>query len=135
MKIQMTKVLDRRLILAVTIVFSAFVSCPQYTRAAIIESRTSDGQTISQRSSDLETVRSLLEKEVVVQRLADYGYSKEDALMKINSASDEQLHQLASLSDNLAAGGDGLGVIVTILVIVLLVIIILKISKKEIIIR
>ena len=55
--------------------------------------------------------------------------------MKIENASDAQLHQLASLSDNLAAGADGLGIIVTLLVIVLLVILIMKLSDKQVIIK
>ena len=135
MELKLTGILDRRIALLAVLTFTCLVLFPPQTQAALIESRTADGQTLTQRADDLETVRNLLEKEVVVQRLADYGYSKEEALQKIANASDAQLHQLASLSDNLSAGADGLGVIVTILVIVLLVIVILKISDNEIIIR
>lgn len=135
MDLKLTSILDRRLACFVLFLFTIFVVIPPQARAAIVESRTSDGQSISQRTHDLEAVRSMLEQEIIIQRLADYGYTKEQALTKIENASDEQLHQLASLSDNLAAGADGLGIIVTILVIVLLVVLILKISEKEVIIR
>ena len=135
MKLRLTGILDRRIALLAAFAFTIFAVCPPQSRAALIESRTADGQTISQRADDLEAVRALLEQEVVVQRLADYGYSKEEAMQKIATASDQQLHQLASLSDNLSAGADGLGVIVTLLVIVLLVVVILKISDREIIVR
>jgi hypothetical protein len=131
----LTGILDRRLVLLVTCIFCFFVVLPPQARAAIIESRTSDGQTLSQRANDLNAVRTMLEQDIVVQRLADYGYSKEEALMKIENASDAQLHQLASLSDNLAAGADGLGIIVTLLVIILLVILIMKLSDKQVIIK
>ena len=130
-----TGVLDPRLVWLVVLSFAVFVSAPPQAQAALVESRTADGQTLSQRAADLERVRAVLEEEIVVQRLADYGYSKEEAQAKIATASDAQLHQLASLSDNLAAGADGLGLLVTVLVIVLLVVLILKISDKQIIVR
>lgn len=131
---KLTSVLDRRLGWLVTCVFCFFMIMPPQARATIIESRTSDGASLSQRAGDLDTVRSMLEQEIVVQRLADYGYSKEDALQKIETASDEQLHQLASLSDNLAEGGI-LGTVIAILVIALLVVLILKLNNKEIVIK
>jgi hypothetical protein len=53
---------------------------------------------------------------------------------KLPSLSDEQLHQLAGLSDSLAEGGI-LGVVIAVLLIVLLVVVILKISDRQVIIR
>jgi acyl CoA:acetate/3-ketoacid CoA transferase alpha subunit len=136
MSLTLTSILDRRLACLVALTFGFLVVLPPpQARAALVESRTADGQTISQRATNLETVRTMLEQEVVVQRLADYGYSKQEALARIASASDEQLHQLAALSDSLAAGADGLGLVVTLLVIVLLIVVILKINDREIIIR
>jgi len=132
---KLSGILDRRMAWVTALTFVLLAASPPQAMSAMVESRTADGQTISQRSHDLETVRSMLEREVVVQRLADYGYSKEAARAKISSATDEQLHQLASLSDNLAAGADGLGVVVTLLVIVLLVVLILKLTDKEVIVR
>ena len=135
MSAKVTGVLDSRLVWLVVLSFTVFTMSPPQAQAALVESRTADGQTLSQRADDLEKVRSLLEEQIVVQRLADYGYSKEEAQLKIAAASDAQLHQLASLSDNLAAGADGLGLLVTVLVIVLLVVLIMKISDKQIIVR
>jgi ribose 1,5-bisphosphokinase PhnN len=101
----------------------------------LLESRLSDGQVASERLQQIDAIRLALEKEVVAQRLADYGLSAEQILAKLPTMSDEQLHQLASMSDTLGEGGDGLGAIVAILLIVLLVIVILKVSDKQIIIR
>ena len=131
----LSNIIDKRLAWVIILTFTFLISVPPQARAVLVESYTSDGQTISQRAEDLGTVRNMLEQEVVVQRLADYGYSKEEALARVELASDEQIHQLASLSDNLAAGADGLGVIVTLLVIVLLIVLILKLNDNEIIIR
>ncbi|MCK4536491.1 MAG: PA2779 family protein [Desulfuromonadales bacterium] len=135
MEHRLTGILDRRMVWAVALFFCLLTLFPPQTQAALVESQTSDGQTISQRVESLDTVRKMLEQDVVSQRLADYGYTKEEVLAKVQNASDEQLHQLASLSDSLAAGADGLSLVVTILVIVLLIVLILKISDKQIIIR
>jgi len=128
-------ILKPGIIWLVLAVFAIFSSVPPPAHAALIGSQLSDGQVVSQRSADLDTVRQALEHQLVAQRLADYGFSKEEVQLKLQSMSDAQLHQLASVSDSLAEGADGLGVVVTILVIVLLVIVILKLSDKQIIVK
>jgi hypothetical protein len=124
-----------RIIWLVLVAFTLFSVSPPHLQASLISSQLSDGQTVSQRNADLDTVRQALEHQMVVQRLADYGFSKEEAQLKLQSLSDAQLHQLASVSDDLAAGGNGLGIVVTVLVIVLLVIVILKLTDKRIVIN
>jgi hypothetical protein len=128
-------VLRPRIICLVLAAFVVFSSAPPPVQAALIGSQLSNGAVVSQRSADLDTVRQALEHHLVAQRLADYGFSTEEVQLKLQSLSDAQLHQLASVSDSLAEGADGLGVIVTVLVIVLLVILILKLSDKQIIIK
>ena len=127
--------LNFRIVWVALAAFAIFSSAPPPVQAALISSQLSDGQIVSERNTDLDTVRQALEHQLVAQRLADYGFSKEEAQLKLQSLSDAQLHQLASVADDLAAGADGLGIVVTVLVIVLLVILILKLSNKEIIIR
>jgi hypothetical protein len=127
--------LNPRIIWMILLVFAVFTITPPTARAALIESQLSGSHVASQRVTDLETVRQALEHEVVAQRLADYGFTKEEVQLKLQTMTDAQLHQLASVSDTLAEGGDGLGVVVTLLVIVLLVIVILKLSDKQIVIQ
>ncbi|MEZ4483462.1 MAG: PA2779 family protein [Syntrophotaleaceae bacterium] len=79
-------------------------------------------------------MRTALETELVAQRLADFGLSPQEVAAKLPTLSDDQLHQLAGLSDSLAEGGI-LGTVIAVLLIVLLVVVILKIVDKEIIIR
>lgn len=123
-----------RIIWLVIAAFALFPVSPPQVQASLISSHLSDGQAASQRSADLDTVRQALEHQLVAQRLADYGFTKDEVQSRLQSLSDAQLHQLASVSDDLAAGGDGLGVIVTVLVIILLVVLILKLSDKRIVI-
>jgi hypothetical protein len=47
----------------------------------------------------------------------------------------DQIHTLATASNDVLSGGDGLGVIVALLVIILLVIIIMKLLHHDIIIK
>jgi hypothetical protein len=127
-------VLDARISGMVLLVFCFFAVFPPSSHGALVESRLSGGELVSQRAEQIETIRMALETEVVAQRLADFGLSKEEIMAKLPTLSDEQLHQLAGLSDTLAEGG-ALGAVIAILVIVLLVILILKITDKQVIIR
>jgi hypothetical protein len=127
-------VLDVRICWTVLIVFCSLSLIPANGSAALVPSRLADGAGMTERTAQIETIRQALEKEVVAQRLADYGLSAEEITARLPSLSDEQLHQLSSLSKDIVAG-DGLGVVIALLVIVILVIVIVKLMDKEIIIR
>ncbi len=118
----------------VLIAFCLVVLVPVEARAALLESRLSDGAGTSARAEMIEKVRLALERDLVSQRLADYGLTSGEVSAKLATLSDEQLHQLAGLSDSLAEGGV-LGTVIAILIVALLVVLILKLLDKEIIIR
>ena len=102
--------------------------------AGVIASHTTDGMAV--RDANIERVQKFLEQKIVVQKLADYGVSAEEAMAKICAMSARDLHRLASLTDKAAEGTDsGLGLLIALAVLVLLVIVILKLTNKEIIIR
>ncbi|NIQ98136.1 MAG: PA2779 family protein, partial [Desulfuromonadales bacterium] len=92
-------ILDARVAAMVMVAFAFLVMLPAPTRAAIVESQMSSETEQSLRAQELEKVRQTLEREIVVQRLADYGFSKAEVAAKLQTLSDEQLHQLASVSD------------------------------------
>lgn len=127
-------VLDLRICWMVLIAFSCLSLIPVNSNAALVPSLLADGGGMTERSAQIETVRQALEKEVVAQRLADYGLSAEEISAKLPTLSDAQLHQLNGLSKEIVAG-DGLGVVIGLLVIVILVIVVVKLMDKEIIIR
>ena len=127
-------VLDARICWMVLFAFCCLSLIPANGSASLIESRLSGGESLMQREAEIETIRQALEREVVVQRLADYGLSPEEVSAKLTTLSDEQLHQLACLSESLGEGGI-LGAVIAILVVVLLVIVILKVTDKQVIVK
>ena len=127
-------ILNARICWVVLVAFSCLALFPVNGNASLVPSRLADGAAVSERAAQIETIRHALEREVVAQRLADYGLTPEEVAARLPSLSDEQLHQLASLSDSLGEGGI-LGFVIAVLVIVLLVIVILKLTDKQIIIR
>jgi hypothetical protein len=129
-----TWVLDFRICWMVLIAFSLLSLVPVNSNAALVPSRLADGASVIERQTQIETIRQALEQEVVTQRLADFGLSKEEIAAKLPTLSDAQLHQLAGLSKDIAAG-NGAEVVIAVLVIILLVVIIIKLMDREIIIR
>ena len=87
------------------------------------------------RQVEIAKVQSFLERKVVQQKLVDYGVSPEEAIAKIRSMSDGDLHRLASLTDRVAAGTDSLGFLIGVAFLIILIIVILKLMNKEVIVR
>jgi len=106
---------------------------PTNADAFLAQSRLSSGEIISERSADIASIQTALENKLVTQRLADYGLTPEEVNAKLGSLSDEQLHQLASLSGDV--GGGFVGVVVAVLVVILLVVLILHFSGKRIVVN
>ena len=87
------------------------------------------------RAADLTTVRATLESKVLRQRLEDYGLTGDEAMARINSLSDEQIHQLASNMQSVQPGGDGVGFVFSLVVIAALVVLIIFLLEGRIEIR
>jgi hypothetical protein len=86
---------------------------------------------IFDRAADLARIQNALESKTIQQRLMDYGLSPEKTSTKLNSLSDEQIHQLAVHIDAVQAGGHrGIG-LEEILIILLLVLLILLLVQGE----
>jgi hypothetical protein len=87
------------------------------------------------RSADLKRIQTALEYKAVQQRLVDYGLSPDEAMAKLNTLSDGQLHQLAANMDSLQAGGDAVGALVGLVIIALLVVLLIYLLEGRIEIR
>ena len=88
------------------------------------------------RVSEIAKVQTVLEQKVVMQKLLDYGVSSEEAMAKIRSMSDSDLHRLATLTDRVAAGADGgVDLLIGLAVLVILVLVILMIMNKRVVVR
>lgn len=114
--------------------FFMFWSSP--AMAGLVGSTLSDGSNISQsRIIEIEKIQKALENKVVVDKLSAYGLHPDEIKNKLSRMSDDQVHLLAQASDDVLAGGDGMGFVIGVLVIVVLVIVILKLLNKKIIIK
>jgi hypothetical protein len=87
------------------------------------------------RAADISKMQSFLEQKVVLQKLIDYGVSPEEAMAKVRSMSDKDLHRLASLTDRAAEGADGVGLLIGLAVLVILVLVILMLMNKRVVVR
>lgn len=74
----------------------------------------------SERVRQEAQVGSFMAREEVLSQLESLGVSQELAAERVGAMTDAQLQQLALRIDEMPAGGDGLGVVVTVLVILLL---------------
>jgi hypothetical protein len=85
------------------------------------------------RAADLKRIQTTLESKTLQQKLMDYGLSPEAAMAKVNSLSNEQVHQLASNMDSVQAGGDGIvGAVVGLLIIALLAVLLIYLLEGRI---
>jgi hypothetical protein len=87
------------------------------------------------RAAEIAKVQTFLEQKVVMQKLVDYGVSPDEAMAKIRSMSDSELHRLASLTDRVAAGTDAVGLLIGVAVLVILVLVILMLMNKRVVVR
>ncbi len=87
------------------------------------------------RTADLAKVQTALESKVIRQKLLDYGLSPEETMARLNTLSDGQIHQLATQTDSLQAGGDVVGFMVGVMVLAILVVVLILLVQGRIEVR
>jgi hypothetical protein len=90
------------------------------------------GDKTADRGIDEEKVRRMLENKIVAERLKSHGLSKEEVTAKMDRMSDEQIHQLAALTDRIPAGGDGAATAAVIVLVVFIIAILMLIILRRI---
>jgi hypothetical protein len=100
--------------------------------ASVIASHGGAGEL---RVEEIAKVQAFLEQKVVMQKLVDYGVSPGEAMAKVRSMSDSDLHRLASLTDRVAAGTDAVGWLIGVAVLVILVIVIFMLMDRRVVVR
>jgi hypothetical protein len=93
------------------------------------------GGAETSRQSDLAAIQKTLESTMVKQRLMDFGLTSEEAMAKINTLSDTQVHQFSTKLDAVQAGADGVGALIFLLLVAILVVVVLEATGHQIIIR
>ena len=96
--------------LLVIVSFSTFSIISSPVHAKMINT----SKTFQQSQNDLtsKSINTFLDRSEVQKYLVDWGISPEEAKIRIDSLTDEEIENIASRIDRLPAGGDGLGTIV-----------------------
>ncbi len=92
-------------------------------------------QTTGDRAADLARIKTALESRVVQQKLMDYGLSSTETLARVNRLSDQQIHELATHTDSIQAGGDGGDFVVGLVVVALLVVVLVFLLQHRVEVR
>ena len=121
------------LALGIAIYLSCLVVSPAL--AGMVGTVASQGSSSELRQDEINRIQTALETKIVAEKLKAYGLTPGEIEQKLQGLSDGQIHMLAQASDQVLAGGDGLGIVIAILVIILLVILILKLSDKTVVVR
>jgi hypothetical protein len=88
----------------------------------------------SDRSSDLDKIRKVLELKMVRERLKEFGLTPDEIEKRLSPLSDEQLHQLALQLDEVKVGGDGWVVLGIIIVLAAIAVIVIYLSGHRVVI-
>jgi predicted PurR-regulated permease PerM len=110
-----------------------FVTSP--AMAAMIPSQGSSQSAGQEIQKDMNKVQLALESKLVQEKLKAYGLTSDEVSAKLSSMTPQQVHMLAQASDDILAGGDGLGDVIAVLIIILLIVVILKLMNKQIILK
>jgi len=100
--------------------------------AAPGENTSAQPHLSADRTMDLARIEAVLESKVVRQKLMDYGLSPDEAMARVNTLSDQQLHELAAHSDSVQAGGDAVGLFFGLIIVGLLAVLLVFLVQGRI---
>jgi hypothetical protein len=121
------KTIRKIFIMLVLVSFAQASLISNIGHASIVDSRTimPKFNKSGTREVNEKKIRRMLENKILTKRLKSYGVSNEEIYSKMEAMSDEQVHQLASLSDRIPAGGDAGAAALIVLVVFAVAIILL----------
>ena len=121
--------MNKKLCSCILVFFLFFSLFPPNSQASLVESRLSTGEQVLEKEQHIESIRGALEHKLVAQKLKDYGLSQEEVIARMENMDEQQLHQLASLSDEI--GGAVIGVIAAAVLVLTLIYLILRITGRR----
>jgi hypothetical protein len=103
------------------VVAGMFAGMPTDAYALLMPSELATGAVTpaDQRVVDLEQIQSKLESKLVAQRLSDLGLTQDEVQTRMQSLTDDQLHQVAQNLDGVQMGGDLILILAIVGVVVL----------------
>jgi hypothetical protein len=87
----------------------------------------------SDRSSDVDKIRKVLELKMVRERLQEFGFTPDEIEKRLAQLSDEQLHQLALQLEEMKVGGNGWVVLGIIIVLAAIAVIVIYLSGHRVV--
>jgi len=126
----------RFIILVIALILGTFTPASVIStsaRASFVKSRmvSENGDQVTSREIDELKVKRALENKLVKEKLKNSGLTSREVEKKMEKMNDQEIHQIALLSDKLPTGGDGaVGFVVGVLVITILVLVILYLAKR-----
>ena len=82
------------------------------------------------RKSDMEKIRQVLEMKMVGERLKQMGFTQDEIQTRLNTIGDQQLHKFVLQLDDLKIGGDGgAGIAIVVLLILVLFLMIVMLTR------
>jgi hypothetical protein len=87
------------------------------------------------RKADMAAIQKTVESTVIKQRLMDYGLTPDEAMARVTTLSDEQVHQFAAQLNSLQAGADGVGTVIFLLLVAVIVVLIIELSGRRVVIK
>jgi len=106
-----------------------------FVPAAHHQDMTETAAVSAVRASDLAKIQTAFESKILQQKLMDYGLSPEEAMARLNTLSDEQIHQLATHTDSLQAGGDGVDLLISVVILAILVVVLIYLVQGRVVIK
>ncbi len=122
-------VLNKKLCSCILVFFLFFSLVPPDSQASLVESRLSTGEQVLEKDQQIESIRGALEHKLVAQKLKDHGLSQEEVMAKMENMDEQQLHQLASLSDEI--GGAIISFVAAAVLVATLIYLILRITGRR----
>ena len=97
----------------------------------------SEGINLSEadRTSDLQSIQSILEMKMVGKRLDQLGFSNDEIQARLTQLDDDQIHELALNLDEIKVGSGGFEVLVVILLIGILIAVWFHVTGKRVIVK
>lgn len=104
------------LMLVATLLFGGFTT---QVAAAVIS--TQQVMSLEQRQGTIDHIQASLQRADVQQAMINMGVDPQEALLRVDSLSDQELAQLNTQIDSLPAGGDGVLALIGAVFVILLI--------------
>ncbi|HUT55565.1 MAG TPA: PA2779 family protein [bacterium] len=96
---------------------------PNTGGAAVIPAGEADMHAA--RAQNVAKIQATLERKEIAARLADYGLTPEEVGSRLDRLSDQQAAEISAQIDKINAGGDAVGLLISLALLALLVLLIL----------